>query len=123
MNVLRLLCDAEYYHDMEWKKSHVFFYHHKPATFTGDYCTMPGKKFGSPFGHRRSQCILLWAMPESLTGSTKPTEGRIAQPMVALINSTLADGLHQLYGDTTFENPMVSINGHFGCTSSAHSRV
>lgn len=36
MNVLRLLCDAEYYHDMEWKKSHVFFYHHKPATFTGD---------------------------------------------------------------------------------------
>ncbi|PRP78412.1 hypothetical protein PROFUN_13716 [Planoprotostelium fungivorum] len=36
MNVLRLLCDAEYHHDMEWRKSHVFFYHHKPATFTGD---------------------------------------------------------------------------------------
>ncbi|PRP74018.1 hypothetical protein PROFUN_16462 [Planoprotostelium fungivorum] len=53
------------------------------------HCRMPRKYFGSPFGHRRSQCILLWAMPESLTGSTKPTEGRIAQPMVALINSTV----------------------------------
>ncbi|PRP83142.1 hypothetical protein PROFUN_09570 [Planoprotostelium fungivorum] len=45
--------------------------------------TMPGKYFGSPFGHRRAHCILLWAMPESLTGSTKPTEGHITQPTAA----------------------------------------